>query len=383
MALDGPRHRLLATHVDPVGISRAPLDFPPSMIHHRVAPILFGLTCLLPITSCTLVSESGPVKGTIKEDSSGAYSLVEVKTRADIPSVKRAGGLAEMPPRIKGQAYTDRVRARDSLQFIITDVSDKSPFASQSGYNFGPIEIPEDGKISLPYVGELDVLGKNLSEVSSAFTEKVKPVSNTAQVSVNRTGRVPRTANVIGEVKSPGPVPLERTGITSLDILASAGGPTGQEHLFKYTLRRHGVDYKFDYQGFRQHPFAIEADDLLTVVTDSSNRFHIMGAINRPTTVGFPTPAPTLADALGAATGLDERRSDPAGVFIFRKASPDTVYTFNLRDPNVIPLIQRFPMQGEDIVYITEAPLVRWNRIISQILPSSVWQISNEVNRTN
>ncbi len=351
------------------------------MIIDRVSQILFGFMCLLSATSCTLVSETGPVKGTIKEDSGVSYRLVEVNSRADIPAAKRANGLAEMPPKIKGQAYTDRVRARDSLQFVITDVSAQSPFASQTGYNFGPIEIPEDGQISLPYVGELQVLGKSLAEISAAFSDKIKPISSTAQVSVMRTGRLPRTANVIGEVKTAGPVPLERVGITSLDLLASAGGPTGQEHLFKYTLRRNGIDYKFDYQGFRQHPFLVEAGDLLTVVTDSGNRFHIMGAINHPTTVGFPTPSPTLADALGAATGLDERRSDPAGVFIFRKDNPETVYTFNLRDPAVIPLIQRFPMQGEDILYITEAPLVRWNRIISQILPSSVWQISNEVNR--
>lgn len=348
----------------------------------RVPRILLGSLCLLAAPSCTLVSESGPAKRNIKADDGQSYRLVEVKSRADIPTAKRAYGMAETPPKIKGQAYTDRIRARDSLLFIITDLSDKSPFVSQGGYNFGPVEVPEEGNISIPYVGEIQVLGKSLAEISQAFSDKIKPVSNTAQVSVSRTGRLARTANVIGEVKTPGPVPLERAGVSSLDILASAGGPTGPEHLFRYTLRRNGTDYKFDYQGYRKHPFLVESGDLLTVTTDSSNRFHVMGAINRPTTVGFPTPSPTLADALGAAMGLDERRSDPAGVFIFRKGSPDTVYTFSLRDPSVIPLIQRFPMQGEDILYITEAPLVRWNRIISQILPSSVWQISNQVQRS-
>ena len=34
-------------------------------------------------------------------------------------------------------------------------------------------------------------------------------------------------------------------------------------------------------------------------------------------------------------------------------------------------LTQRFPIRGEDLVYVTEAPLARWNRLIAQLLPFS------------
>jgi polysaccharide export outer membrane protein len=121
----------------------------------------------------------------------------------------------------------------------------------------------------------------------------------------------------------------------------------------------------------------------LTVTTDTGNRFHVMGAINRPVTVPFPSPSPTLADALGAATGFDERRSDPSGVFIFRKGEPDTVYTFDLKNPSIVPVIQRFPIQGEDLVYVTEAPLVRWNRLVSQLLPTWTAQVASSANQIN
>ena len=140
----------------------------------------------------------------------------------------------------------------------------------------------------------------------------------------------------------------------------------------------------FDYQGFRQRSFQVEENDLLSVSTDTSNRFYVMGAINRPTIVPFPVPAPTLADALGAATGLDERRSDPSGVFIFRKGNPDLVYTIDLKDPAALLLTQRFPIRGEDMVYVTEAPLVRWNRLILQILPiSQLSQAAYNLDRIN
>lgn len=317
------------------------------------------------------MSQVGPQKGPIQNKES-SYTLIEVKSRADIPDNGRSYGLNQPPPRLKGDSYSDSIRSRDTLRFIITDLSDLSPFYSKGeAFTYGPIEVPEDGAVAIPYIGEINVLGLSVARISSKLNEMVLPVSNTARVTVGRSGRVPRTANVIGEVKTPGPVPLERTGITSLDLLAASGGPTEAEHLYQYTLRRNGQDYLFDYKGFRQHAFSVEEGDLLSVSTDVSNRFYVMGAINKPTTVPFPVPNPTLADALGAATGFDERRSDPSGVFVFRKGNPDQVFTVNLKQPDAMFLAQRFTIRGEDLVYVTEAPLARWNRLIVQLLPVS------------
>ncbi|MFM2198598.1 MAG: hypothetical protein RLZZ505_2030 [Verrucomicrobiota bacterium] len=348
------------------------------LFHYR---FILGVLQIAVLPSCGLISETGPLKGSIESDSA-PYNLVEVKSRENIPVSSRVYGRADKPSIISGQGYSDNVRARDTLSFVITDLTEQSPFFTRGDpFRYGPIEVPENGLIQLPYVGELNVISRNLSDISATFAEKIKPVSSTAQVMVVRTNRFLLTANVLGEVRNPGPVPLERSGMTSHDILAASGGPAQAEHLYQYTLRRAGRDYRFDYQGFRKNPFPVEAGDLLTVTTDTSNRFQVLGAINRPVSVPFPVPEPTLADALGAANGLDERRSDASGVFVFRKGNPDTVYTFNLKDPAVMPLVQRFPMQGEDIVYVTDAPLVRWNRMITQVLPLSTLQTGSAVSR--
>jgi protein involved in polysaccharide export with SLBB domain len=331
-------------------------------------PVLF---LCFPFASCALMSESGPQKGKITSDSP-EYELITIRNRADLPPPGRVYGQGETPPKIKGSGYTDKVRERDSLRIVITDVTEESPFFTKGGpFSYGPVEVPQDGRVSIPYLGDFQTIDRSLADISTEITEKLKPVSNTAQASVARSGRIANTANVVGEVKSPGPVPLERGKIDSLDLLAASGGPRDSEHLYKYTLRRNGKDYVFDYQGFRQRPFPVEEGDLLTVTTDTSNRFYVMGAINRPTIVPFPVAAPTLADALAASLGLDERRSDPSGVFVFRKGEPDKVYTVDLKDPTAMLLTQRFAIKGEDMIYVTEAPLVRWNRVIQQILPMS------------
>lgn len=346
-------------------------------------PIRSLLTiCLLPLASCAYMSQVGPQKGDFDENSEN-YRVINVKTRADIPDYVRVYGSGEVPKPVKGGSYSDRVRSRDSLVFVVTDPFEQSPFYTRGEpYKIGPVEVPEDGVVTIPYIGDLQVIGRSLSQIAAEMNDKLKPISNTGRASVGRAGRIPRTANVIGEVKNPGPVPLEKAGITSLDLLAASGGPTEAEHLYKYTLRRNGKDYVFDYQGFRKKAFPIEEGDLLSVSSDLSNRFFVMGALNRPTTVPFPVPSPTLADALGAATGFDEKRSDPSGVFIFRKGDPDEVFTINLKEPGAMFIAQRFPIQGEDLVYVTEAPLARWNRLIMQLVPfSQISQAAYNVDR--
>lgn len=352
------------------------------MIRIRHFIRLSGLLFLLPISSCTYMSQTGPQKSRI-EGANNPYVLVAVHTRADLPSGGRSYGAGQIPPPIKGESYSDKVRERDTLRFIITDLSEHSPFYTRGEpFTFGPVEVPRDGRVGIPYVGDLPVIGRSLAEISAELLEKLKPISSTAQGSVSRSGRIAKTANVLGEVRTPGPVTLERGDMDSLDLLAASGGPKDSEHLFRYTLRRAGRDYRFDYEGFRKRAFPVEEGDLLTVSPDATNRFYVMGAINKPTTIPFPAPEPSLADALSAASGLDERRSDPSGVFVFRKGSPDMVYTINLKDPGALLLTQRFAIRGEDIVYVTEAPLVRWSRLIQQIMPvSQLSQTAYDLNR--
>jgi|GEM_PF-2410210 len=346
------------------------------MIIARLVRNILGLSGVTLLSSCAWMSQTGPQKADIlNAGDSGEhppYRVIEVNSRADLPRSRKAFGQGEIPLPVQGESYSDKVRTRDFLTFIITDLNEQSPFFSGgSHFTFGPIEVPATGIVSLPYIGELNVIGIAVADISKDLEAKLKPISSAAQASVAISKRLDRTANVIGEVRNPGPIPLVRANFTSVDLLAASGGPAEAEHLFKYTYRRNGRDYIFDYQGFRKKSFPVEEGDLLNVTTDTSNRFYVMGAINKPTTVAFPVAAPTLADALGAATGLDVSRADPSGVFIFRKGNPDKVYIFNMKRPEVVFLTQRFEIEGEDLVYITEAPLARWSRLIGQLIPLS------------
>jgi len=86
----------------------------------------------------------------------------------------------------------------------------------------------------------------------------------------------------------------------------------------------------------------------------------------------------TLAEAISNVGGLNERQSNATGVFVIRRAeqaSADSdhlidLYQLNLKDATALVLADSFALNNRDLVYVTAAPLARWNRVVSLLVPS-------------
>jgi polysaccharide export outer membrane protein len=115
--------------------------------------------------------------------------------------------------------------------------------------------------------------------------------------------------------------------------------------------------------------------DVLTLVRLPQS-FTAFGATGTNAQISFTAEKMTLVEALAKAGGLQDQRSDPAGVFLFRFEPPEivkslgrpqlgtgpggsspVVYRLDLRNAKSYFLAQRFPIEDKDIVYVANADL--------------------------
>lgn len=109
-----------------------------------------------------------------------------------------------------------RIGAGDVLEVNVW----KEPEASVQS-----VIVRPDGKISLPLVKDLEVLGQTPQELQKTLTTKFSQFINGADVTVVVREIHSKRAYLVGAVKKEGPVPLV-SEMTVLQVLSEAGGLT-------------------------------------------------------------------------------------------------------------------------------------------------------------
>lgn len=105
------------------------------------------------------------------------------------------------------------------------------------------VKVRQDGRVSLPLVGEWTMAGKTPALVAEELQVRYKDFVNTPIVSVSLEETRPLQVSVLGEVARPGMVTLE-AGAGLYQALAAVGGLTDFAHhdgLFVIRQREGGV----------------------------------------------------------------------------------------------------------------------------------------------
>lgn len=270
----------------------------------------------------------------------------------------------------------------DVLRVMIADSAELgSLFASlaSGGTVFERVRIDSQGTLSLPYVGRQAVRGMTVIEVESLIRNRLKGVVSDVQVQVNLTGDLSGSVLVAGAVRSPGRFSALEGPLTLLDAINRAGGPQLEPHLTRVVVRTGQRAYVFNYEELLAGKNQIVPPGAEIVVERARKRFVAMGAVGDPGLHDLPSNTPSLLEALGAVKGLNEIKADASGVFVFRLVEEQTtngragaphaqVFRLNLRDPAAIFLARKFLVQPEDAVYVTNAAVYEWQKIITPIV---------------
>jgi polysaccharide export outer membrane protein len=84
----------------------------------------------------------------------------------------------------------------------------------------------------------------------------------------------------------------------------------------------------------------------------------------------------TLADALYSDGGFSSETANPSQIYVLRSAGAETpmVTAFHLdaSDVSNLVLATQLNLRANDIVFIAEQPITRWNRVVQQLVPSLI-----------
>ena len=112
---------------------------------------------------------------------------------------------------------------------------------------------------------------------------------------------------------------------------------------------------------------------VLRVLPRDNAKVYVLGEVLRPSTQSLRNGRLTLNEALSEAGGINPNSADPRQIFVVRTANPEQpeLYHLNAKSPLAYALSAGFELQARDVIYVDPVPLVRWNRVISLVLPSA------------
>jgi polysaccharide biosynthesis/export protein len=247
-----------------------------------------------------------------------------------------------------------------------------------------PQVVGRDGGISVPYAGRVHVAGKTTRAVQDEVQKALEGKAIQPQVLVNVTLPVSNSVSVVGEVASGARVPLSVRGDRVLDVIAAAGGVRAPVNETFVELSRGSSTLRVPLEQIVSYPrenIYVHPNDVLTLVRDPQT-FISYGAVASNSLIPFQADGITLAQALSKVGGLNDDRSDSNGVFVLRYEIPAVAqalrpssplvgpgrltpiaYRLNLTNPNSLFLEQNFQIANHDLIYVSNAPSTRIQKI--------------------
>ena len=261
----------------------------------------------------------------------------------------------------------------DHPELTIPAGSDRSP--SEAG-NW----VHSDGTIFYPYVGEIKVAGLKVTEIRDILREELTKYIASPQVDVTVASFRSKRVYMTGELKQPGTQPITNVPLTLLEAVSNAGGLTDTADWTNVTLTRNGETKRYSLrdlyrQGDTRENILLRPNDIIHVARNDAAKIFVLGEVTKPTSLNIGRSDITLAEALTDAGGFAQATADASGIFVLRQAAEGSdkiadVYQLHARNATALVLADQFTLQARDIVYVTAAPIARWNRLIAQILPS-------------
>lgn len=293
--------------------------------------------------------------------------------------------------------YTYLVGVGDVLNIIVWDHPELTiPQSGQRSAAEAGNFVHKDGTIFYPYVGKVSVIGREVTQIREDITRGLSTFINNPQVDVNVAAFRSQHFFVSGAVKNPQMIPVRNVPITILDALSISGGMAPDADWSSATLTSNNngelVIEAIDLsvlleQGVLKQNRLLKSNDVLHIPRNDALKIFVMGDVVNATTQQIGRRGMTLAEALNNVGGINEASANASGIFVLRASDSASklvdIYQLDVSMGPRLILSTQFKLQPKDIVYVTSAPVARWNKLLAQLTSSlnQIYQIDHIENR--
>lgn len=368
----------------------------------------FTFAALALLSACSSLPTSGPSYSKVLEanERTSETNLPEVNlikldniTAQNLYQAQQAQRFSGFDGSMGGGGYAGTVNVGDVLEISIWEAPPAVLFGgtfSTEGQGSGhltqlpPQMVNKNGTITVPFIGNMKVAGKTPEAVQSQIVGALSRKANQPQALVRIASNLSSDVTVVRQGNSIR-MPLSANNERILDAVAAVGGTSENIEDVTVRLTRGNKVRSMAFETLIADPsqnIVLRSGDVVALM-NTPYSFTGLGAVGNNQQVRFSSKGITLAEAIGKMGGLIDERSDPRGVFVFRHIpftqldyndqslwrekgytegmDVPTVYQVNLLEPQSMFLLQRFPVQDKDIVYVSNAPLSEFQKFLRMI----------------
>jgi len=236
------------------------------------------------------------------------------------------------------------------------------------------------GMIDLPYVGKINVKDLTSTEVQNILLNILKKFYKNPDLQIDIVAFNSSKVYVTGTVRNQLVIDMSDKPIRVLDAIIRANvNTTGNDNLSSTSgiIRRDGRVYEIDLINAikgtdNKENFYLKKDDVI-FIDRNPNSILVFGEVTRPGSY-FPYAGYSLTQ-LVSDSGINQLTADAKNIFVLRESFDEElqidVFKMNIKNPINLIAGRKFKLNKRDIVYIPASDLVKWNRVISLLLPQT------------